>query len=102
MGDRALATQCGGTMSPRNLGAGSGSGSVAEVKQNGEIKPEMPLVHTLKPRYVNTPQSIAKLVTTVDTIQFQVASFPGPAQLFVACSTEKWGEPGMFHHVSIT
>ena len=31
-----------------------------------------------------------------------VASFPGPTQLFVACSTEKRGEPGMFPHVSIT
>ena len=31
-----------------------------------------------------------------------VASFPGPAQLFVACSTEKQGETGMFPHVSIT
>ena len=31
-----------------------------------------------------------------------VASFPGPAQLFVACSTEKRGEPGIFSHVSMT
>ena len=34
--------------------------------------------------------------------QLGLASFPGPAQLFVACSTEKQGEPGMFPHVSIT
>ena len=30
-----------------------------------------------------------------------VASFLGPAQLFVACSTEKRGEPGIFSHVSM-
>ena len=29
-----------------------------------------------------------------------IASFPGPAQLSVACSTEKRGEPGIFSHVS--
>ena len=29
-----------------------------------------------------------------------LASFPGPAQLSVACSTEKRGEPGIFSHVS--
>ena len=27
-------------------------------------------------------------------------SYPGPAQLFVAYSTEKRGEPGIFSHVS--
>ena len=26
-----------------------------------------------------------------------IASFPGPPQLSVACSTEKWGEPGIFY-----
>ena len=31
-----------------------------------------------------------------------LASFPGPAQLFVACSTVKRGEPGIFSHVSMT
>ena len=31
-----------------------------------------------------------------------LVSFPGPAQLFVACSTEKRGEPGIFSHVSMT
>ena len=31
-----------------------------------------------------------------------VASFPGTAQLSVACSTEKRGEPGIFSHVSMT
>ena len=31
-----------------------------------------------------------------------IASFPGPTQLFVACSTEKRGEPGIFSHVSMT
>ena len=30
-----------------------------------------------------------------------IASFPGPAQLSVACSMEKWGEPGIFSHVSM-
>ena len=29
-----------------------------------------------------------------------VASFPGPAQLSVACSMEKQGEPGIFSHMS--
>ena len=29
-----------------------------------------------------------------------LASFPGPTQLSVACSTEKRGEPGIFSHVS--
>ena len=29
-----------------------------------------------------------------------IASFPGPAQLSIACSTEKRGEPGIFSHVS--
>ena len=32
----------------------------------------------------------------------KIASFPGPAQLFVTCSTEKRGEPGIFSHVSMT
>ena len=27
-----------------------------------------------------------------------IASFPGPTQLFVTCSTEKQGEPGIFSH----
>ena len=31
-----------------------------------------------------------------------IASFPGPAQLSVACSIEKQGEPGIFSHVSMT
>jgi len=31
-----------------------------------------------------------------------LASFPGPAQLFVACSTGKWGGPGIFSHVNMT
>ena len=31
-----------------------------------------------------------------------VASFPAPAQLFIACSTEKRGEPGMFPHVRMS
>ena len=29
-----------------------------------------------------------------------IALFPGPAQLSVTCSTEKWGEPGIISHVS--
>jgi len=33
--------------------------------------------------------------------KLKVASFPGPAQLSVACSTEKQGEPGIFSHVSM-
>ena len=33
---------------------------------------------------------------------FELASFPGPAQLFIACGTEKHGEPGIFSHVSMT
>ena len=41
-------------------------------------------------------------VAHINTDQRKLASFPGPAQLFVACSTEKRGEPGMFPHVSIT
>jgi len=28
-----------------------------------------------------------------------LASFPGPTQLFVACNTEKQGEPGTFAYV---
>jgi len=31
-----------------------------------------------------------------------LASFPGPAQLSVACSMEKWGEPDIFSDVSMT
>ena len=31
---------------------------------------------------------------------YVLASFPGPTQLSVACSTEKRGEPGIFSHVS--
>ena len=31
-----------------------------------------------------------------------VASFPGPTQLSVTCSTVKRGEPGIFSHVSMT
>ena len=30
-----------------------------------------------------------------------LASFPGPAQFFVTCSTEKRGEPGIFSHMSV-
>ena len=30
----------------------------------------------------------------------KAASFPGPAQLSITCSTEKWGEPGIFSHMS--
>ena len=33
---------------------------------------------------------------------YKLASFPGRAQLSVACSTVKRGEPGIFSHVSIT
>ena len=32
----------------------------------------------------------------------KLASYPGPTQLSVACSTEKWAEPGIFSHVSMT
>ena len=35
------------------------------------------------------------------TCNKSLASFPGPTQLFVACSTEKRGEPGIFSHVSM-
>ena len=31
-----------------------------------------------------------------------IASYPGPAQLSVACSTEKQGETGIFSHVNMT
>ena len=31
-----------------------------------------------------------------------LTSSPGPAQLSVTCSTGKWGEPGIFSHVSMT
>ena len=31
-----------------------------------------------------------------------LASFPGPAQVFVTCSTEKPGELGIFSHMSLT
>jgi len=31
-----------------------------------------------------------------------LASFQGPAQLLVACSMEKWEEPGIFSRVSMT
>ena len=31
---------------------------------------------------------------------YGLASFPGPAQLSVACSTVKRGEPGIFSHVN--
>ena len=31
-----------------------------------------------------------------------LASYPGPAQLSVACSTEKRGKPGISSHVSVT
>ena len=41
------------------------------------------------PMYIHTPTT-------------HVASFPGPAQLSVACSTIKRGEPGVFSHVSMT
>ena len=33
---------------------------------------------------------------------YMVASYSGPTQLSVACSTEKWGEPGIFSHVTMT
>ena len=35
-------------------------------------------------------------------VHMYLASFPDPAQLSVACSTEKRGEPGNFSHVSMT
>ena len=28
-------------------------------------------------------------------------SFPGPAQLSIACSAEKWGDPGIFSHMNM-
>ena len=31
-----------------------------------------------------------------------LASFPGPTKLLVAYSMYKWGEPGIFSHVSMT
>ena len=31
----------------------------------------------------------------------QLASFSGPAQLFIATSMEKCGEPGIFSHVGM-
>ena len=43
--------------------------------------------------------SFRKLFVTLVRIQGMVASFPGPAHLSVACSTEKRGEPGIFSHV---
>ena len=42
------------------------------------------------------------LALNTDSCYDSLASFPGPTQLIVACSTEKRGEPGMFPHVSIT
>ena len=33
---------------------------------------------------------------------YSLALFPGPAQLFVTCSTEKCGEPDIFSHVNMT
>ena len=46
------------------------------------------------------------LASEIRTVQFFVcvcgiASFPGSAQLFVTCSTEKRGEPGIFSHMSL-
>ena len=35
------------------------------------------------------------------SLQISLASFPGFAQLFIACSTVKRGEPGIFSHVSM-
>ena len=32
----------------------------------------------------------------------RLASYPGPAQLSVTCSTEKQGESGIFSHMSMT
>ena len=43
-------------------------------------------------------KSATKLCSSHDSAP--LASFPGPAQLSVACSTEKRGEPGIFSHVS--
>ena len=40
-------------------------------------------------------------LTTAKVHTLSIASFSGPAQLFVTCSTEKWGEPGIFSHVSM-
>ena len=37
---------------------------------------------------------VGLMATLVD-----IASFPGPAQLFVACGMEKQGEPAIFSHV---
>ena len=31
----------------------------------------------------------------------QLGSFPGPAQLSVVSSTENWGKPSIFSHVSM-
>ena len=35
-------------------------------------------------------------------ISTYLASFPAPAQLSVASDMVKWGEPGIFSHVSMT
>ena len=51
--------------------------------------------------YQSSSQKIfARKIDSVE-VSIVLASFPGPAQLFVACSTEKRGEPGIFSHVSM-
>ena len=52
-------------------------------------------------QHFNSQRLLANLMFTNGKCFYNLASFPGPAQLFVACSTEKRGEPGMFPHVSI-
>ena len=47
-------------------------------------------------------QKVAHQHTACKLYGQQLASYPGPAQLSVACSTEKRGEPGIFSHVSMT
>ena len=41
-------------------------------------------------------------MSTEATCLQKLASYPSPAQLSVACNTEKWAEPGIFSHVSMT
>ena len=44
----------------------------------------------------------AKLVFVCHKCYRSLASFPGPAHLSIACSTEKQGEIGIFSHMAIT
>ena len=88
-------------------GSNKGSGNGGESSKG--LPPELEgdeRLRNIEPRMVelimNEVHDLVFLPSHYPVYDCSLASFPGPAQLFVACSTEKRGEPGIFSHVNMT